>query len=408
MESSCGVCPWEDASTATPSSSGGEDKQFKRINIAVASTSEDTSSLEPGSSSQEMEKGLDVRSRKNSTQLDSGSSSSDISLAIAEVSDRLRRTCGLAQQHTLDGDKTGKSRKLSTASCIEPRRSSVSIPSNNNNNKYSDRPSVSSFEDSGSCSLLVASDVSTNNPSEKDNNTGDCLGKTNSVSAPTAPIIISVSSVTDDTIIEPTDLDNETPSLPDLNKPEIELPLAPLAVPDSESPGSDWVPDIPQEPQRKPSIDPEETKQPIQALAEVENEAEKQEEDTKENITSTSDDKIETIEEEVITVAKSEGKDEKRGSKDEGVIITSNKSVTLINKGETKISSSNAKGVISKSKSGDRRDSNNARGRSNSNRGDKEGEMSGKEDTAAAEAKEEEGVANVDNKQIEICPWEDE
>lgn len=50
----------------------------------------------------------ETRSRKNSAQLDSGSSSSDISVAVVDISDRLRRTCGLTQQNTLDGDRRGQ------------------------------------------------------------------------------------------------------------------------------------------------------------------------------------------------------------------------------------------------------------------------------------------------------------
>lgn len=269
-----GACPWEETpagstqtsnqpvGTTQSSTSGStpepDSSKVKKPSIAVASTSEGTDvcpwdvSPQPEST----EKTLDVtnRSRKNSTQFDSGSSSSDISLAIVEVSDRLRRTCGITQQNTLDDSKF-KGRKLSTASCIEPRRSSVSIPPA----KYSERPSVSSFEESGSCTQLVTStsDVS-NNPSERDNNEDDeisSIAKTSSISG--APII-SVSSVLDDSVTEPSDVstvkeisgelltETSTEDVTEL-KTEIEIPLAPLAVPDSESPGSDFVPDLPQE-----------------------------------------------------------------------------------------------------------------------------------------------------------------
>lgn len=221
--------------------------EVKKPTISIPSTSEDPGNICPWeTSAPEPEKTLDVRSRKNSTQFDSGSSSSDISLAIAEVSDRLRRTCGISQQNTLDGDKKGQVRRLSTASCVEPRRSSISIPPNR---LFSDRPSVSSFEESGSCSLLIAP------PSEKDIEDAKVKGlvKTPSVSGASVAPIISVSSAVDETFPP----DEELPKLkPASVVKELELPLAPLAVPDSESPGSDWVPEI-------PAVEPQETEEAI-------------------------------------------------------------------------------------------------------------------------------------------------
>lgn len=294
-----GVCPWDEP---TGSSGAGEPAEqpgkggVKKPSIAVASTSEECGVCpwegegssgvgKEGSSPATQEKTLEVsvcRSRKNSAQLDSGSSSSDISLAIAEVSDRLRRTCGLAQQNTIDGEKVSKSRKLA-ASCVEQRRSSVSIPPT----KYSERPSVSSFEEqTGSCSQLVASSQDIlSNSSDKDNNPIEdtaaaagtpssnsqpvkSLKKTSSVSSAQAPIIISVSSVTDDSIVEQPSLDiNVEASLEELNR-EIEFPLAPLAVPDSESPGSDWVPEIPpaQPPPEEAAPEPPDTQDPPDTL----------------------------------------------------------------------------------------------------------------------------------------------
>lgn len=50
--------------------------------IAGASTSEEVCPWEGGS-------GGESRSRKNSTQLDSGSSSSDVSVAVAEITERV-------------------------------------------------------------------------------------------------------------------------------------------------------------------------------------------------------------------------------------------------------------------------------------------------------------------------------
>lgn len=63
---------------------------------------------------------LSTRSRNNSA-FDSGSSSSDIS----EISERMRKTCGIRQQTTLDCDMySGK--RLSPAA-LEPRRASITI-----------------------------------------------------------------------------------------------------------------------------------------------------------------------------------------------------------------------------------------------------------------------------------------
>ncbi|KRT83597.1 hypothetical protein AMK59_3968 [Oryctes borbonicus] len=98
-------------------------RKFYMDAVAGASTSEDICPWELGP---------EPRSRKNSMQMDSGSSSSDVSVAVTDVSDRFKRQCGLVQQYTLDGDKIrpGRSgRKLSTASCIiDARRASVSAP----------------------------------------------------------------------------------------------------------------------------------------------------------------------------------------------------------------------------------------------------------------------------------------
>lgn len=171
----------------------------------VASTSEDVCPWELGP---------EPRSRKNSVQLDSGSSSSDISVTMADVSDRLRRQCGLTQQYTLDGDRRGQSiRKLSTASCIETRRASVSAPITMS--REGDRRAASSSEEHGGggdlgesigssfATLVVRSDTS----ADKTEQTATCsaktlkknyaLAKTGSIPGPSAPII-SVSSVTDD------------------------------------------------------------------------------------------------------------------------------------------------------------------------------------------------------------------
>lgn len=106
-----------------------EDKR-KRLGIAVTAgsmASEDIWEGEPCSSLSTLEPRA---SRKNSSQLDSGSSSSELSLAIVEVSERLRRSCGIIQQSSLPGGEESKSRKLSTASTgkSDSRRSSVAAP----------------------------------------------------------------------------------------------------------------------------------------------------------------------------------------------------------------------------------------------------------------------------------------
>lgn len=244
-----------------------------------ASTSEDvcpwesTPAPEPPATATNADKNLEVRSRKNSAQLDSGSSSSDISLAIAEVSDRFRKTCGLAQQQTLDGDKRGQTRKLSTASYVEVRRASVSIPTKFSSD--SNRPSVSSFEELTATAPqpVPIVDPVTINPSAIDNNNEDppvistspvtaggntsssnsskvlkksqSLRKACSVSGANAPII-SVSSVIDDVIVDDEDvLTTREESVPaDDDDETLPFPLAPLAVPDSESPCSEWAPEI--------------------------------------------------------------------------------------------------------------------------------------------------------------------
>lgn len=175
-------------------------------------------------------------SRKNSSQLDSCSSSSDISAVVTEVSDRFRRTCGITQQSTLDGGQS--SRKLSTVSFVEQRRASVSVPI-----RHSDiRPSVSSFEESSpavfTAPVSFAVDSDTDNKTEEFTSTKtfkkSCsLTKTCSVTGANAPII-SVSSVTDDTVADSIEQKEN-----DETESSLSLPLAPLAEPDAESASSD-------------------------------------------------------------------------------------------------------------------------------------------------------------------------
>lgn len=202
---------------------------MKKPSIAVvagASTSEDVCPWESVP---------EPRSRKNSMQLDSGSSSSDVSVAVADVSDRLRRTCGLTQQNTLDGGLA--SRKLSTSSYMEPRRASVSVPITTSTSESSKR-NLSSFEDStvseaSAPSAVIPSD--TDNKCEEPSTSSKTAEKSNSlvkacsVTGANAPII-SVSSVADDSA-------DERPS--ELYEAGCSQPLAPLAEPDCESPASE-------------------------------------------------------------------------------------------------------------------------------------------------------------------------
>lgn len=217
---------------------------MKKPSIAVvagASTSEDVC---PWESVQET-----PRSRKNSIQMDSGSSSSDISVAVTDVSDRLRRTCGLTQQNTLDGGLA--SRKLSTAAFMEPRRASVCVPITSSSD--SSRRNLSSFEDTNVTEVSASSAPPPPIiPSDTDNKSGEptssktieksnSLVKTCSVTGSNAPII-SVSSVMDDTVENPSDIYEE--ELVEAGcSTSINQPLAPLAEPDSESPASEQPPE---------------------------------------------------------------------------------------------------------------------------------------------------------------------
>lgn len=211
---------------------------MKKPSIAVvagASTSEDVCPWESAP---------EPRSRKNSIQMDSGSSSSDVSVAVTDVSDRLRRTCGLTQQNTLDG--TLSSRKLSTASFIEPRRASVSVPITTTE---SSRRNLSSFEDtnvseaSAPSAPIIPSDTDNKNEevtsSTKTIEKSNSLVKTCSVTGANAPII-SVSSVMDDTTENPSELYEEQLVEAGCSSQQ---PLAPLAEPDSESPASEQPPE---------------------------------------------------------------------------------------------------------------------------------------------------------------------
>ncbi|XP_077299876.1 uncharacterized protein LOC143920792 isoform X2 [Arctopsyche grandis] len=138
------------------------------------------------------------RSRNNSA-IDSCSSSSDISVAIVEVSERLRRSCGLPQQSTLDGEKRAPppARRLSA---FEPRRGPPSVPG------LRDEFPHCSF-DSSTVTTLSRDNDNDNNASEPDEEAqvknlkkAPSLLKSFSVSsaAPMVAPVISVSSAHDD------------------------------------------------------------------------------------------------------------------------------------------------------------------------------------------------------------------
>lgn len=189
----------------------GEEQQtatvgpVKKPNIAIVagtSTSEDVCPWD-----------AEPRSRKNSAQFDSGSSSSEISVTMAEVSERLKRSCVLTQQNTLDGGKS--SRKLSAVTCAEPRRASVSVP----------------------ISLPEASTSTFFGDAEKTFKKSHSLTKACSVAGTNAPII-SVSSVAE--VENPGNEKGEGASA----VTSVVVPMAPLAEPDSESPASEMPPEL--------------------------------------------------------------------------------------------------------------------------------------------------------------------
>ncbi|XP_050304504.1 regulator of G-protein signaling 11 isoform X2 [Anthonomus grandis grandis] len=215
-----------------------------------------------------------TRNRKNSTHMDSESSSSDISERVAETSEKVQRSL-LTQQHTLDCGK-----KLHTLDTYEtPRRASVSVPITHSTSGIEGaRRKVSSFEDNSSSSSTGVSAIFVI-PSDKDNKSNDGTGKvlqkshsmskTGSMHSGTP--IISVSSATDDVISEgdgpfdPPEIsleevadeekDNsstDTAKFEPVAGPSHSEPVptvtisiehkAPLAEPDSESPASELPP----------------------------------------------------------------------------------------------------------------------------------------------------------------------
>ncbi|XP_057322403.1 uncharacterized protein LOC130665816 isoform X2 [Microplitis mediator] len=107
------VCPWDaapgpnvesDVAAGTSSGSTDESTGWPCPSVSGVSTSGIPLPIETSSRT----------SRKNSSQLDSCSSSSDVSLAIAEASDRLRKTCGL--QHSISITTPSITRNYSVSS----------------------------------------------------------------------------------------------------------------------------------------------------------------------------------------------------------------------------------------------------------------------------------------------------
>lgn len=161
-------------------------------------------------------------------QIDSGSSSSDISVAITEVSDRLKKSCGLQQQSSVgaSGVESEKNvrmsseerviariqtvRKYSTASIIglgssESRRSSITTKPSG-----STRPSASSSEDfalgtpaqrsfDSSAVMTVCPETQDRTDKSSDDQCARTYKKSRKRSSVSVAPLISVSSVVDDT-----------------------------------------------------------------------------------------------------------------------------------------------------------------------------------------------------------------
>lgn len=97
------VCPWD--VVPGPSIEHAIDTTVSHHPISSGVTSSVESQGEEGNNLSAQSQSIEVTraSRKNSSQLDSCSSSSDVSLVVAEVSEHLRKSCSL--QHS---SSTGK------------------------------------------------------------------------------------------------------------------------------------------------------------------------------------------------------------------------------------------------------------------------------------------------------------
>ncbi|CAK9820210.1 Regulator of G-protein signaling 7 [Anthophora plagiata] len=120
------VCPWDAASGPSiervMDSTPPQHPMSCGITSSVESQGEEGNHL-IGQSSQSME--VVRASRKNSTQLDSCSSSSDVSLAIVEVSEHLRKSCSLQHSSSTVGATTTTIERSSGGFAIATRNYSI-------------------------------------------------------------------------------------------------------------------------------------------------------------------------------------------------------------------------------------------------------------------------------------------
>ncbi|XP_034935564.1 regulator of G-protein signaling 9 isoform X2 [Chelonus insularis] len=118
------VCPWD----AAPGPSTEPD-----VVAGTSSGSTDSNYWPYGSSGMAVPQETSSRtSRKNSSQLDSCSSSSDVSLAIVEASDRLRKTCGLQHSSSIAAPSISRNYSIGPSGKVklsETSRSSINYAS---------------------------------------------------------------------------------------------------------------------------------------------------------------------------------------------------------------------------------------------------------------------------------------
>ncbi|XP_067213306.1 uncharacterized protein [Linepithema humile] len=111
------VCPWE-AAPGPSTEHGGATSADATTSGGTASADQTRHVWDSGGGSHAMTAEVVRLSRKNSAQLDSCSSSSDVSLAIAEVSERLRKSCSLQHSSSIGAPISGPviTRNYSTCS----------------------------------------------------------------------------------------------------------------------------------------------------------------------------------------------------------------------------------------------------------------------------------------------------
>lgn len=179
------------------------------------------------------------------------------------------RTCGITQQHTVDGG----CRNLSAQTTEQPRRASVSVPVTHSSGS-SDLTSRknASFEDSSIKATSSVVDITTTGTSMEPKTSLTVkksigLAKSNSLAGANAPII-NISSVSDEIPCCSTSKDEplrkpNVQNVEELSKseggvessfmepPMVLEPLAPLAEPDSESPTMEFVASEPEDKDEK-------------------------------------------------------------------------------------------------------------------------------------------------------------